>query len=230
VKSWRIAYVAHQPFSLEYGGFEIQTSATLDAVKAAGADAYCFDPWATNPQYDVLHCWGISASHLPLIRRARSNGRKVVLTALLPYYESMYARVRYLASRVLRGARLIRQILPEVDALVVVNERQKCVAMRYCGMPGRKVHIIPNIVPDAFARGTPSDFESTYSYGDFVLTVGNVCRRKNQLLLASAAARAGIPALIIGPVLPGEELYGERLNVHTHPVTPPQPLCNNRCS
>src|ERR1017187_2861614 len=76
--------------------------------------------------------------------------------------------------------------------------------------PKRKPTIIPNIVGDQYFRrlaGRPpfADFHN------YVLCTGNVCARKNQLALAQACLSAQASLLIIGDVLPGEEVYGRAL-------------------
>jgi glycosyltransferase involved in cell wall biosynthesis len=58
-----------------------------------------------------------------------------------------------------------------------------------------------------FADADASDFTDRYGLTDFILCVGNIERRKNQLLLVEAAHDLERPIVLIGPVFPGDGDY-----------------------
>jgi glycosyltransferase involved in cell wall biosynthesis len=59
-------------------------------------------------------------------------------------------------------------------------------------------HVVPNCVDRMFLRGNPRDFISEYGIRDFVLCVGRISYRKNQLSLIRALKETGIPVVFIG--------------------------------
>lgn len=191
-----------QPHSLAFGGFDIQMITVLKATREAGVDVERLDPWSRDSDYDVLHVWGLSEAHLPALQWAKKAGKRVVLSALLPYLSprARLGRIRALANG---RARRQREILGAIDRLVVVNTPQAETAVQLLGFPRDRVDVIPHLVDEQYflARGSVSS-------GDYVLCAGNICRRKNQLRLVRACQQEGVPLLLVGDVLTGEDEYG----------------------
>ena len=85
-----------------------------------------------------------------------------------------------------RAARSARRVL-------TVSERTRADLVRLYGLPEAKVVVTPNGVDPAF---TPGDGPP----GTYALAVGAVQARKNQLAALEAAAAAGLPLVVAGPV------------------------------
>jgi glycosyltransferase involved in cell wall biosynthesis len=92
-----------------------------------------------------------------------------------------------------------------VDRLVVVNDRQAQAAHALWGFPMDRIAVIPNIVADEFYSAITGRCGNGAS--GYVLCVGNLCRRKNQLALIKACRLARVSLLLVGEVLAGEEQY-----------------------
>jgi glycosyltransferase involved in cell wall biosynthesis len=100
----------------------------------------------------------------------------------------MPLRDRLVFSRVVpRAARRAARVL-------TVSERTRRDLVDLYGLPEEKIVVTPNGVDPAFG---PSD---TVSQGDFVLAVGAVEPKKNQLAAAEAARSAGLRLVVAGPV------------------------------
>lgn len=195
-----------QPHCFAFGGFEIQMLSALEAARGAGVDAQKLDPWSRDSEFDVLHVWGLELAHTQAVRWAKAAGKKVVMTALLPYLtpRAWLGRAKsWLTGR----ARAQSELLSWVDALVVVNEKQADTAHVMFGLDRENIHVAPNIIEPIYFEELTS--RQTDSSRDYVLCTGNVCRRKNQLTLAKACIEAGRDLLVIGDVLTGEERYAE---------------------
>lgn len=95
-----------------------------------------------------------------------------------------------------------------VDRFLAVNELQAETLERLYRAPSRKIEIIPTMLDDSFFEVAPKVASGTV-FADFVLCVGNICARKNQIRLAEAAIVTGISMLFAGDVVGGEEAYGE---------------------
>ena len=86
-----------------------------------------------------------------------------------------------------RAARAARRVL-------TVSERTRADLVRLYGLPEDKVVVTPNGVDPAFTPG------NGLSIGTYVLAVGAVQPRKNQLAALAAAEAAMLPLVVAGPV------------------------------
>jgi glycosyltransferase involved in cell wall biosynthesis len=87
--------------------------------------------------------------------------------------------------------------------VLTVSERTKADLVELYGVDPAKVVVAPNGVDPVFGprapyagAGKPSD---TVSQGSYVLSVGAIQRRKNQLAALDAATAAGLPLVVVGP-------------------------------
>lgn len=210
----RVKYVPFQPHCFAYGGFEIQMLSTLEAAIKSGVEAEKIDVWSRDNDFDILHCWGLGFHHYENIRWAKHANKKVVLTALLSYYENFNEKLRHLFSTYIKKAQYYIQIANLADAVVVVNELQADACLKYFKVPSGKIHVIPNIVgAKYFDDKKDNSFSEKYKISDYVLVVGSVCARKNQLALINACIMANIKLVIIGRLLEGEEAYGKQIEI-----------------
>jgi len=206
----KVRALPYQPHCFAFGGFELQMLEAMRAVQQAGVDARPLDVWSRDAEFDILHVWGLAESQSPAVYWARRSGKRVVMTALLPSLTPAM-RVRNLGSRLWGRARALRELVSLLDLLVVVNEAQAETAETMLGAPPDKIAVIPNIVADQYFVSVESGGASGLGIRDYLICTGNVCQRKNQLKLAQAALAAGVPLLLVGPVLVGEEAYAEAL-------------------
>jgi glycosyltransferase involved in cell wall biosynthesis len=84
--------------------------------------------------------------------------------------------------------------------VLTVSERTKADLVELYGVPTAKIVVVPNGVDPVFrpalAGGESQDDSSA---GRYVLTVGAVQRRKNQLGALEAADAVGMPLVVVGP-------------------------------
>src|SRR3989338_3603807 len=103
-----------------------------------------------------------------------------------------------------------RQMLLLADAVIPNSEIEKRQLMRLFAIGPDKLHIIPNCVDKDFAHSDENIFVSKYGLKDFVLSVGRIEPRKNQLNLIKALKGFGRALVIIGdPVSDYMDYYGE---------------------
>ena len=206
-----VTYFPHQAHCFAFGGFELQMLTAFDAIDKnfkLEVAIKKIDVWNRNQSFDIAHFWGLELSNFSNIVWAKRSGKRVVLTVLLSYYDRPFSKLKHAVSRRFYSAKLLIEMLKYVDALVVVNEQQKLIATSMFNFEKSRVHVVPNIIHDAF-------FTNFYS-GDideppFVLTVGNVCKRKNQVRLAEACKLINRRLVIVGREMPGEEAYSNEL-------------------
>lgn len=204
----KIRYLPNQPHCFAFGGFEVQMLSTLKAVQRLGINAEKLDIWNRDSDFDILHVWGLEAAHEKAIHLALRDKKKVIITALFPDFESQKRKIRHFLSTYFGRAKYMIEIASQVNKIVVVNDVEADIAIKYFKIHHRKIEYIPNIVDESYWE---SNFEPKLRKGDypsnFVLCTGNICVRKNQLNLIKACKQLGLNVVLMGNPLLGEEEY-----------------------
>lgn len=183
----------------------------ISASREVGVDIAPLDIWSRDGDFDILQLWGLEDSHLSTITWGRRAGKRIVLTALLPYW-GLRPFARNLVGRMMGLKRAQQKILSLVDRLVVVNRQQAFAAEKLLGFPRDKISVIPNVIEDIYFNDDSSIANGNgFGIDNYLVCTGNVCRRKNQIALVQAATQEGIPLLIVGSPLAGEEGYADAL-------------------
>lgn len=207
----KIRVLPLQPHCLAFGGFETQMIAAMKSVQDVGADIAPLDIWKREADFDILHLWGLELQHRNTVMWAHLAKKKILISALVNY-PSLISRLRYTASSLIGPARLCKPMLAQIDGITVVNRQQKQFLVNTIGFPSEKVFVIPNVVEDIFFDFPESAEGFQLDIDNYVICVGNICKRKNQLALVKACIKIGVPLLLIGYVLSGEENYGRAVN------------------
>ena len=82
--------------------------------------------------------------------------------------------------------------------VLVVSERTKTDIVELYDVPPQRIVVTPNGVDPAF-RPSTDDQSDTVSQSDYVLSVGAIQQRKNQLAALAAADEIGLPLVVVGP-------------------------------
>jgi glycosyltransferase involved in cell wall biosynthesis len=97
-----------------------------------------------------------------------------------------------------RNRLIFRTVVPRsvrrAARVLTVSERTKRDLVELYGIPPEKIVVTPNGVDPAFHP--PRD---TVSQGGYLLAVGAIQRRKNQLGALEAASAVGLPLVVVGP-------------------------------
>ena len=206
------------------GGGEILLLKTKEYLEKEGVSVKLFDIWNDKlDEFNILHIFGAVRPCLGLMNTAKNKGIKVVLTPVTYYdfdmamheYGSMQKKInnsiRYAVKRVFPiypSDR--RKMLVLADALIPNSEAEKSQLAQLFAIAKEKMHVIPNCVDKEFANANPDLFLSKYNISDFVLSVGRIEPRKNQLNLIKALSGFNKPLVFIGdPVSDYSEYYNE---------------------
>jgi glycosyltransferase involved in cell wall biosynthesis len=208
----KVSYIPNQPHCYAFGGFEIQMLAAFQAVKKLDVDTELFDLWKRNADFDIAHVWGFETTQAHHILYAHKAKKKVVVTALLQNFSSLETRLRFYLSSYIYKARILKELINYVDKFTTVNHLEKQYLIKYFAFPAERIEVIPNIVGETYLNDneTNSDF---LGISDFILCVGNICQRKNQLNLVRAANEIGMPILLMGNAIEGESGYADQVNL-----------------
>jgi len=92
--------------------------------------------------------------------------------------------------------RVVPRAVRRAARVITVSERSRLDLVELYGVPGERIVVTPNGVDPAFRP--PHEGEA--GDRDYVLSVGAIQRRKNQLAALEAARAVGLPLRIAGPV------------------------------
>jgi glycosyltransferase involved in cell wall biosynthesis len=201
-----VRMVPVQPHCFAFGGFELQMINAMTASRDLGFDVSPLDPWSKTNNFNIAHFWGFEVSHFQTAKWAYLANKKLIMTMLLTNYSAVNYFRNYF-SKLIGSSRLKFQMLNWLSAIVVVNSEQKKYANFILNIPKNKIHVIPNIVEDIFFDAPSDSRNFDIGIKNYILCTGNVCKRKNQLLLVKACRKLGLPLVILGNSMTGEIDY-----------------------
>ncbi|HUD46893.1 MAG TPA: glycosyltransferase family 4 protein [Candidatus Baltobacteraceae bacterium] len=203
--------------SLMTGGLQVQAVETWKALSALGGGmtAELFDWSKTDTPCDLYHFISLPPHLNKIAELVREAGRPYVVTLVLgglrnPFQLRLRA-ARWRIGSVIRGGNESDRAVAGAASCVTITEADAEVIRVMFRVDRRKISVISNGVPDAFFKCTADAWREAYGDRRFVLCVGAVQQRKNQLLLAQACNRLKLPLVLLGPVLPGQSDYARQV-------------------
>ncbi len=221
----KIAFFTYPAAFQNVGGGEILLLKMREALQKQGVAVDLFDPWAGRVEnYDLIHVFGSVKDCLGLVRVARSRKVKVAITPLLwsDWRRAMFSDGS-LSSKADFMARHLakvffpafpskrRELLLNSDLVFPNSEIEKKHIARLFAIPEKKMRVVYNGVDPAFQDADPLLFKKTYGDQAFILGVGRIEPRKNQLnLIKAVKGIAGARLILIGSPVSGYEGYFDR--------------------
>ncbi|MDP2928957.1 MAG: glycosyltransferase [Candidatus Omnitrophota bacterium] len=208
----RVAFFVYPSAFQNIGGGEMLLLKTKEYLEKEGVSCKLFDIWNDKlDNFDILHVVGAVKCCLGLMETARNKGVKIVLD---PVFFSTFQRALHeygpIGRRIEACARhLTKAVFPYFpsarrkmmllsDAVIPNSYVELAQLKRLFGIPEQKMRVIQNCVDPDFEYGDKELFISKYKLKDFILSVGRIEPRKNQLNLIKALKGSGLPLLIIG--------------------------------
>lgn len=209
---------------LLYGGAEVQLERTRDALSQLGLDVRLFSQWDINALSgaDILHWFHVDPTSVQVLRIAKQKGLKIVISSIFwplknEWLEAMWTRIssipRRLGIPLTSYMALQHEALSFADMVVASSQTEAFHLYRVFGVPRNKLRIVPVGVSESFADASKKLFVEKYNLEDFIICVGRVEHRKNQLSLLRATKDLGIPVVIIGDYSVDPEYYRRCLQV-----------------
>lgn len=221
----KICFFTYPSAFQNIGGGEIQLLKTKEYLEKEGAHVDLFDPWKTRlEEYDVLHVFSSVKDCLGLMRVAKSRGLRVVTSPVLwtdlrrsfhadgGWKERADLLARYTAKALFPSFPSDRRrVLDISDMLFPNSEAEKRQISRFFSIPSKKIFPVPNAVDEKFMSADPEVFRKNFGAQPFILSVGRIEPRKNQLnLIKAMKGLAGPRLVLIGDPVTGFENYYAR--------------------
>ncbi len=207
----RVLFYIRSDYQHSLAGDSIQLLKTREFLTKKGLQIKI----SSNPQenlrdYSIVHLFNtirVSDTY-QFYKNARQQRKKIVLSPIYWNY------IRYVAPQ--RESRRIalwnmsnplrKEVLEGAD-LIFPGAESEMRAIEEDFNLKRSYVVIPNGVDGIFASNRESSFLKQHRLKDYVLTVARVCDHKNQLAVAKATRRLGVPYVIIGPINQMEYYY-----------------------
>jgi len=175
------------------GGGEIQLLKYKEALSSLGVRVLLYDPWKPQfDQVDLVHYFSVQGGSWRFCMHVRQIGLPLVISSIL------WITPERLKSPIDE----IYTLLHNCDAVLPNSIAEARQQSKIFGVPLEKFMPIVNGVEEIFLQ--PADPQLFRSFlgteGPFVLNVGNIERRKNQLGLIRAMQGLGLPLILVGNV------------------------------
>ena len=162
------------------GGGEIQLLAYKNYLESQGIEVTFFDPWSPCfLEHDIVHYFSCLSGSFPICNFIKQLGLPLVITSSLWITED---------TKHLYPIDEIRMQLDLADK-IISNSDMECDALaKVLGLPRENFVTVYNGVKDIFSKKIDDDiFIKEFNIKKpFILNVGNIERRKNQLNLVQA--------------------------------------------
>lgn len=201
----KVLFYIREDYQENLAGDTIQFTKTKEHLAALGIDIFVsHSPEQNLEEYDLIHLFNtirIADTYRFYLNAVRQR-KKILLTPIywnylkhIPNWERSQMEELYW----IEGNRQRREVFQGVDFILPGSEAEmRQIELDY-GVY-KPYRVIPNGVEAFFGEEGLQDFSQAKGLKDYLLTVGRVCRHKNQLTLAKITHRLGIPYVIIGPV------------------------------
>lgn len=217
----KVAFYVYPTAFQSPGGGEILLQKTLEYLVKQGCHAKLLDIWQDDLRdFDILHTFGSVKDALPMMQVAKQKGVKNVLTSICWYSaksawhvesrmeKKLAALMRHAAKRFAPWVQSQRKTMMETADIIIPNSVSEAAQLKsfFC-VPDNKIRIIYNAVDESFEDANPTEFEAAYPYRDFILLVGRIEPRKNQLNVIRGLNEIERDVVIIGDYVPAYESY-----------------------
>jgi glycosyltransferase involved in cell wall biosynthesis len=207
----KVCIVAEYPYSLATGGLQVQATSTLEALRRHEPrfDYRAFD-WLTEEPADLYHFIGLPRYLMELAHLVELAGKPYVCTFLLGQRSNAALWARDRLKRLLSSSSYSKTLGKAAHVFAIHETARRSIISSY-GLAEEKVSSVPHGISEAFFQASPEVWKSQRGDFPFLLCVGAIQPRKNQLLLVEAANTAQLAVVLIGPVLPGHESYARKI-------------------
>jgi len=212
-----ILHFPAQPHFFSFGGFDIQMNRVIENLNKYEIKSTKVDLWNINQKFDIAHFWGTSNSHFSNIELCKQNNIPTIISALFPpdyFLENFKTKTKIKISNLFRLKRSLRI----VDYIFVINIQQAEIANQIFNIDRRRIYILNTILDDIFYTNHSIEVNS-FTFKNYGICVGTICKRKNQLSILNAAIKSNQNMLFIGRPDTSESIYFNEFKktIENHP-------------
>lgn len=194
------------------GGVQNKILDLYKNLKSHSYDLTLFNKWEHKIEdYDILHLFKVSFEYWSEISYAKSLGKKVILSSIIPLNNRLKIKLDLLLCKLFHvhtANYFTKRIFETVDIVVTETIKEKRFIEDVFGISSSKISVIPNGISLDLERADPSLFREKYNVvEDFVIQVGRIDRNKNLLSVIKALKNTGIHLVVVGGPASDEMAY-----------------------
>lgn len=168
---------------------------------------YCevklFDKWNDKfADYDILHVFKIGVDRYEIIKAAKAQGLKIVVSTVLPdEFNNLHSCISRMIAKlpIMTGYNFLKYALKNSDLLLPQSSKEKDNLIKVFGIDENRIKVMPNGCSLDFSKPIDKSFVKTYNIKKpYALCVGRIDENKNQLNLIEALRNTNIELYIIG--------------------------------
>ncbi|MCK9615226.1 MAG: glycosyltransferase [Candidatus Omnitrophica bacterium] len=208
----RILFYSYPWAFQKIGGGETQLLKTREFLEKKGIEIRLFNQWEDKlSDYDILHIFGSVKDCVGLIEVAKENKLKICVSSIfwtdirrcfgeIGIKNKTNAFLRHCTKKVLPFFPSGRRKIFELADLILPNSESEANQIKkYFFIDKSKFVVIPNGVDERFKDATPEEFIKKYQLKNFVLYVGRIEPRKNQLnFIRAMKGFSAAPIVFVG--------------------------------
>lgn len=200
----KVLFQTRPDYLKNLAGDSIQLIKTKEYLEKLGVKVDVSTSVSSTAGYDVVHLFNTTrvAETYRFFRAAKKYGTPVAVSTI--YWDfgdflSSPDAPGSLKDAWASSGRYRKEIF-QGAGILYPNSRMEADLIRSQYGQVARCHVVPNGVDPAFAGGDPEEFYRLHRMKDFILCVGRISPRKNQLSLAEALRNTGLPLVLAGPV------------------------------
>ncbi|MDD5194098.1 MAG: glycosyltransferase [Candidatus Omnitrophica bacterium] len=217
----KVAFFVYPAAFQTPGGGEVLLLKTKESLQTKGVSVKLFNQWEDKlKDFDILHVFSSVKDCLGLMEAAKNVGVKVALSPI--YWSTLKRSVHEYGTRpkklrmiLQHMAKVIAPVLPSsrrkifqvVDVILPNSEAEAEQVSRLFAIDKKKMRVVFLGADERFRKADKKEFIDKYKVEDFILSVGRIEPRKNQLNLIKAARGLNKRIVFVGNPAIGYEGY-----------------------
>jgi glycosyltransferase involved in cell wall biosynthesis len=215
----RVLFYTHSNAFKSLGGGEIQLLKTKEYLQKYGIDVKLYQSDEDFKDRDIVHFFSLSKDLLPKIRKAKSFGCKIVISPIfwpmieyalkgeLNLAQKIKIIIKYLIDAKFSFFSKSKKMLLLADIILPNSKIEAKIIKEIFDLDWDKFSVVYNAADKRFLKATPTEFLKKFGVENFLLNVGRIEPRKNQLKLLQSIKELELPTVFIGNVADRRYFY-----------------------
>lgn len=213
-KKLKVLFLTYPRIGLNRGGLQIQIEKTAKALSKLGVEVVFYDPWKNQlPDVDLCHVFSIEGTLIYHTQRAVELGKPVIISPVFNNFtrSSWQTAIKVRLGRWVPGMYINLErsnvMISRSDRVLPLNAQEQDLLLKSFDLQSENCTIVPNGIAQEFSFANPKLFEDQFGVKDFILNVGSIEHRKNQLNLIKSMSNVPYTLIIIGEASSANQPY-----------------------
>lgn len=193
------------------GGGETMIHNTYAALKKEDIDVSLFDIWERSTDFDIFHLFGSNNSVAELYTSLSGQNKKLVVSAIdysnFPYYKLKILKLLQTIYPLDNTYKFRQKLFNYASRIIANSDAEKKFLMDYFEIDPAKIDVLPVCVSSDFYKSESNLFSDTYHIENYLLCVGRINSRKQQIKIIEALNDIGMNLVFIGREDPSDMGY-----------------------